>query len=408
MSEATRSALLAAVRAVNAAWPAAPSLRSRSLRALGQAPVARRYLLDPLVDAPLVSPDSPRVLQLVGEQPGPDVWRVFQPTRCLQLHGYPVDWAPLHDAAGLLRVPLHTYDAIVLCRAAYHRHERATALRWRDLVHRRGQRLWYECDDDLFTVFADDQQLRRGDRVITAEALDAEREAAAWMLTYVDGVTCSTQYLASTIRRFTTRPVEVVPNAIDADWFTSRQAGVPRPVPGPTVGWCGGGRPDSDLEAMAVAWGRIAQTHPDVTFVVAGAQPAVLAQHVPEARLWRLPWLPAEDYPALLVGIDVGCCPLEDRPFNRAKSPIKCWEYAMSGSAVVASPTVYGACIDQGVSGLVVETADGWEAGIAALLDHPEARSTLAMTLAHAVRTKWSLRKNAWRWPLAWSRLMAA
>ena len=362
----------------------------------------QRFFLDPLVDGPLT---GPRVLQLVPDASGPSLWRAWQPTRFLQFRGYPVDWVCPSDPQ-FTQVPVLAYDLIVLCRLSWQPAHRGRGRRFLAALRRAGKRVLYECDDDLFTRFSFDQQARRTDREASLSDLALAGETDRWALTQVDGVTCSTQYLASTVRRFTDVPVEVVPNAIDADWFTSVQQGVPRPVAGPTVGWAGGGRPGDDLEPMAVAWGRIARARPDVTFLVAGNQPPILTEHVPEERLYRLPWLPPEQYPAGMVGMDVGCCPLADRAFNRCKTPIKAWEFGLSGSAVVASPTVYGACIEDGRNGWLAETADEWEAAIRRLLEDDDQRRRVAGRLEQDVRTKWSLAQHYWRWPLAWSRLM--
>ena len=237
--------------------------------------------------------------------------------------------------------------------------------------------MFFEADDDLFTPFVTHQQLERPRNDKTRAQLEADREAALWVLSKVDGCTVSTQHLASTVRRFTDAPVEVVPNAIDAGWFQEVQAGVSRIVPGPVIGWAGGNRPDADLEQMAQAWGRIAAAHPEVTFAVVGHQPPVISQHVPPERLLKVPWLHPEDYPKGLVGIDIGCCPLDDHPFNRCKSPIKAWEYALGGAAVVASPTVYGKVLRSTSSGRTLGVRGlhgggvGGHAGL--LLEYPEA-----------------------------------
>jgi glycosyltransferase involved in cell wall biosynthesis len=362
--------------------------------------VRRRPALDPLIDAPLVGPP---LLALVGDDSGCSMWRAWQPVRCLRLHGYPCDWVATRDP-GLLAVPVR-YQAVLLCRQAWareHRHgAKATLRRWKE----RGLRLLFEADDDLFTPFSVLQQLGRINPEKTRPQLEADRAAALWVLGQVDGVTVSTQYLASTVRRFTDAPVAVVPNAIDAEWFLERQEGVPRPVPGPTIGWAGGNRPDADLAAMAVAWGRIAQRFPDVTFRVVGHQPPVLAEHVPEDRLHRTEWLPTHDYPRALVGLDIGCCPLEETPFNRSKTSIKAWEYALSGAAVVASPTVYGRVLRHGQNGHLAATAGEWEHALASLLERPDDRAEQADALRREVLAKWSLRRNYWRWPHAWNRL---
>jgi glycosyltransferase involved in cell wall biosynthesis len=360
-----------------------------------------RPRLDPLLDAPLI---GPRVLQLVGDVSGCSMWRVWQPVSFLRLHGYPTDWTMVRDP-GLVRVPF-AYDAVVLCRLAWwggrpRRQAEATLEGWR----RRGLRVLFECDDDLITPFVVEQQLGRVNAEKTRSQLDADRKAVQWLLRRVDGVTVSTQHLASTVRRFTGAPVEVVPNAIDAEWFAGVQAGAGRTVPGPTVGWVGGNRPDSDLEAMAVAWGRIAERFPAVTFVVMGHHPPVIAEHVPPERLVRVPWMDPKDYPLGLVGIDIGCCPLEDRPFNRCKTPIKALEYGLSGAAVVASPTVYRFCVRHGETGLLASTANEWEAMLALLLEREGDRRELAANLKGEVLARWALKRHYWKWPAAWNRL---
>jgi glycosyltransferase involved in cell wall biosynthesis len=357
--------------------------------------------LDPIIDGPLV---GPRLLALIGDDSGCSLWRAWQPVRFLRLHGYPCDWAAVRDPA-LFDVPFG-YDAVALCRLAWGGEHRRGA---RDLLRRwrnQGLKVFFEADDDLFTPFVVHQQLGRVNAEKTRAQLEDDRQAALWMLSQVDGVTVSTQYLATTVRRFTDAPVEVVPNLIDAGWFLEQQQGVQRPVPGPTIGWAGGNRPDTDLGQMAEAWGRIARRFPDVTFVVVGHQPPVLKEHVPEDRIKRTEWLPTSEYPKALVGLDIGCCPLEDTPFNRSKTPIKAWEYALSGAAVVASRTVYEKVLDDGLTGYLAETADEWEETLDTLLEFGAQRSRMAGRLRTDVLTRWSLAKHYWRWPLAWHRLV--
>jgi glycosyltransferase involved in cell wall biosynthesis len=366
----------------------------------------RRPTLDPIIDAPLI---GPRILFLVGDESGCSLWRVWQPTRYLRLHGYPCDWAHLRDP-GMGDVPLGAYEAVVFCRLAWHSADRRGARRWLDGLKARGTRVFFEADDDLFTPFVVEQQLGRVNAEKTRRELEADREAALWVLSRCDGVTVSTQYLASTVRRYTSAPVEVVPNALDVEWFRAQQQGVQRTLPGPptgcTIGWAGGNRPDADLEDMAVAWGRLARRYPDVTFVVMGHHPPVVEAHVPPERLVKVPWLHPDDYPKGLVGIDIGCCPLAETPFNRSKTSIKSWEFALSGAAVVASPTVYRQCVDGGRSGFVAETAGQWEEALAVLLRDEGMRRRMAGALKHDVLERWALGKNYWRWPLAWHRLM--
>lgn len=367
-------------------------------RVLG--PDGKPFKLDPELDAPLVGPS---VLALVGKQTACEMWRVWQPYKQLQLHGYPAEWGWKDDRRTSDFWTL--FDAVVLCRLSWYGSTRRTARKWFDLVKRAGKRVFYEVDDDLFSPLMVRQQKAGIAAHETVEALEAQRRESVWTMAQCDGVTVSTQRLASVVRQYTDKPVAVVPNAIDAEWFRLVQRQGKRPVEGPTVGWAGGNRPDADLKEMAVAWGRIAERYPQVTFIVFGHQPWVISEHVPEPRLKRLPWRSQFDYPLGLVGIDVGCCPLEARHFNTCKTPIKAWEYALSGAAVVASPTVYGQCVEDGRSGYLATTADEWEAALSVLVENPHARRGLAAGLEADVLEKWSLKRNYWRWPAAWRRL---
>jgi glycosyltransferase involved in cell wall biosynthesis len=358
---------------------------------------------------------GPSVLALVGDASACALWRTWMPMAALRLRRYPAEWVSQHDPllgllelvqTGATKTLLDGFKAIILCRMAWKPGDQHQGERWLGDLRARGHALLYEADDDLFTPWMVRQQKAGIERDKDVEVLEAEARASVWAMQQCDGVTVSTQYLASVVRKLTDKPVEVVPNAIDADWFRWRQREGRRSVPGLTIGWAGGHRPDGDVAAMAEAWGRVARRYPQVTFVVMGSQPWPIWQHVPAPRIKAVPWMGPHDYPKGLVDVDIGCCPLEERPFNRAKTAIKCWEYALSGAAVVASPTVYRHCIEDGANGYLCLDADQWEEALSFLIESEALRRNLASRLRADVLTKWSLQKNLWRWPQAWSRLV--
>ena len=367
-------------------------------------PDGKPLRLDPDLDAPLV---GPAVIAAVGDSMGGaacSAWRVWQPFKALQQHGYLAEWGFYEDPRTIGLLP--AFDALIICRLGWTKRDRRAVKQQIQKWRRAGKRLFYECDDDLFTPSIIRQQKEGIAADTPVSVLEQQRLDSLWTMRQCDGVTVSTQRLASTVRQLTDAPVEVVPNAIDVEWFQAVQRHGKRPVDGLTIGWAGGRRPDGDLREMAVAWGRIARRYPRVTFVVGGAQPYVISEHVPESRLKRLPWLPVWEYPVGLVGIDIGCCPLEARAFNFCKTPIKSWEYALSGAAVVASPTVYGQCVRDGENGFVARDAREWEFCLSRLIEDEEHRRGLAGALKREVLEKWSLRKNYRRWPNAWRRLI--
>jgi glycosyltransferase involved in cell wall biosynthesis len=356
---------------------------------------------DPDVDAPL---EGPSVLALVGGRGAVcNLWRIWQPFASLQVRGYRAEWAWHEDEKTAPYLP--HFDAYLLCRSLWSREHWKGAARWFKSTRALGKKVFYECDDDLFSAFMVDQQIKGISKGQTAEQLREEAACQLWSLRQCDGVTVSTQRLATVVRGLTDKPVVVVPNAIDAEWFQGVQATARRTVPGLTIGWAGGNRPDGDLAEMAVAWGRLAKRYKDVTFVVMGHQPGVISEHVPESRLKRLPWMHFAEYPKGLVNVDIGCCPLEDKPFNRCKTPIKAWEYALSGAAVVASPTVYTHAIRDSFTGFLARDAQEWEFCLSRLIEDEGHRRQMAADLRADVLAKWSLRKNFRRWPDAWLKL---
>lgn len=347
---------------------------------------------------------GPSVLALVGrERTGPDLWRVLQPITALEKAGYSCGWDFKENALIGQIAPL--FDGYVLPRFSWPPRQRRIAEAWFSALRKAGKFIVYDADDDVFTA-AETQ--RRVELAWTEgksfEQLEAERFERIWAMQQCDGVTVSTQRLATIIRTFTSKPVIVVPNAIDLPWFRQIVSATKRNVPGLTIGWAGGKRHDRDVAEMAEAWGRIAARYPSVTFVVQGWVPPVIAEHVPAERLVTLPWMPLETYPAGLAQVDIACAAVADTPFNRAKSQIKAMEAAAAGSAVVAS-AFYGGLVDHGVSGWIAENAEEWEDALSELIERPALRSIMARRLLKHVERKCSLRENLWRWPQAWAEI---
>lgn len=348
---------------------------------------------------------GPSVLALIGrERTGPDLWRVLQPITALEKTGYPAGWTFTDDP--LVGLAAKGADGFVLPRTSWPAEHRRTAEGWFRQIRAEGKFVVYDADDDIFT---DAESHRRVELNWTEgrsfEQLEEERFQRIWAMQQCDGVTVSTQRLATIVRSFTSKPVVVVPNAIDLPWFRANVQAAKRQVPGLTIGWAGGRRHDRDLFFMLEAWLRISKRYPDVTFVVQGWCPELVREMLPADRLVVLPWLPLEVYPQGLAQIDIGCCAVADTPFNRPKSNIKAMEYAAVGAAVVASPTLYGALVENGVSGFIADSVDDWESGLAELVERPALRSMMARRLLRTVEKRHMLAGNLWRWPAAWAEI---
>ena len=347
-----------------------------------------------------------KVLVLVNKMGACELWRTFQPIAELQRQGYVgIEW-DMRDNR-LVAKFAHLFNAIVLQRLSWPAGAEDNEKNFFRALHRAGLAVIYEVDDDLFT----DGFVKRNSFVwgFSEEQSREQRDGILRAMQRCDGVTVSTQRVATIVRNYTDKPVKVVGNYIDLHWWKmiQKQARRDPRLTGLTIGWAGGRRPDTDIDPMVTAWERIADKYPKVMFVVQGHSTDRFYGHIPADRITYTKWMSIDDYPAGLVNIDIGCCPLEDTPFNHAKSAIKAMEYAASSAAVVASPTVYNGLIEHGKDGFIANNADEWEQYLSMLVEDYTLRHDMAKRLLAKVRKSYSLEANAWRWADAWTDIVS-
>lgn len=356
----------------------------------------------------MIANPSLRVLGLCGDFNGCTWWRVQRPMEELTRQGYRhCAWANKDDAR--LQDYIHLYDAVVLPRMSWVKADRPGAERWKRALHRAGLAIIGEVDDDLFSPGINARLKATTEPHLSMDELEERRLDRLASLEIVDGLIVSSRRLKTIMRDLLPddKPICVVENAIDARYWHQQRRLAKRVVPGPTVGWAGGSRPDHDLEPVARAWGQLAQVRPQVTFVVYGYQPPEFGRHVPAHRLVRIPWQPAELYPQPYRNIDIGCATVALSLWNTCKTPIKVWEYALGGAAVVANPSLYGRAVTHGEDGLLAETADEWLAALRSLVDDEVLRRRLRKAQRARTVAGHSLEKNARRWPEAWETIVA-
>ena len=153
-----------------------------------------------------------RVLALVGEQDGCALWRVLLPFSELQRQGYQgIEWGLRDD--NRLGALAHRFDAVILPRLHWPPDERAKADKWFDALHRAGMSILYELDDDLFS---DDFERRLVQlHGYVAEEAKERRGCIMHTIQRCDGVTVSSQRVATMLRQYLDVPIRVVPNYID-------------------------------------------------------------------------------------------------------------------------------------------------------------------------------------------------
>ena len=158
----------------------------------------------------------------------------------------------------------------------------------------------------------------------TGKLVDDNIHNYFYMLKNADLITVTTKELANTVRKYTKKPIAVLPNCINPELFKERKhenkvkigfAGSPSHVP--------------DLDIVMPAIYKLKEKH-DIYFETLGFQK--------DNCKWKKPVKINNYYEALAdLGADIGICPLLENDFNRNKSPLKFLEYSMVGTMVLAS-----------------------------------------------------------------------
>jgi hypothetical protein len=196
-----------------------------------------------------------------------------------------------------------------------------------------------------------------------------------------DVITVSTPFLADQLHRLLKdlnagRPPEIVVlrNMIDLE----RWRPMPKNEQRLTYGWVGAiPWRSGDVETLKPWLGKFLAAHPEVQFRHAGhididglSNFATLAG-VPEDRVLKQGMAPTYERMKLYYPLDVGVVPLNDLPFNRAKSAIKGMEYLAGGAPFIAADSPeYRWAHEQGM-GYLVRSRVGrdWSSALGKMLD---------------------------------------
>lgn len=346
-----------------------------------------------------------KVLALPGDASGCTLWRIFNPFKALLKRGYPAWWGWVNREDSSAKIP--EMDVVLMPRLAWNPGEQIMAVRWRDRVRTDRVSIVSDWDDDLFSPEFVDRQFETSAFDFTKDELREFWKVRLWGLELVDGHTVSTPALRDVLATVTSKPIRVVPNAIDVDWWRAVQSSYGDPLDKTVIGWIGGNRPDRDAQELGKAWKEVARRHPEVLFLVMGHPLPSLVEAVPEDQMVLLPWLPLEAYPFPYAMVDIGCCPLADELFNRSKSPIKAFEFGLSEAVVLASPTVYDTVLDHGTTGFLCRDADEWEGRIEQMLARPDERKELATRWCRRVVERHSIEANLDTYVEAWNELFS-
>ena len=234
---------------------------------------------------------------------------------------------------------------------------------------------------------------------------DNNREHYIKMIYEADAVITSTPFLYDYYAERRGN-VFLVRNGVDIDrWKPRRDTAKRRP----TIGWVGA-TPwrSSDLEQLDPYVGKFIDKN-KLKFHHSGhTEGAPLAAHqlnVKNNLSSTSGMLPIFDYPKLFHPMDVGLVPLNDVPFNHAKSFIKGLEYAAAGVPFIASALPeYQYLADAGV-GRVAKDEKDWLYHLEELLD-PTMRADEALVNYELVKEQFSMQARGLDWNEVMTRIL--
>ena len=208
-----------------------------------------------------------------------------------------------------------------------------------------------------------------------------------------DAVTVSTPFLYKHYVQMRDN-VYMIRNGVNTQQFNPR---IHRPGK-PIIGWAGSvAFRNNDLEQLREWLPAVLEKH-DLLFYHLGADSKNICDiaGIPEKRLIASPLCTISAYGKSL-NFDIGIVPLNDIPFNVAKSNIKGLEYAAAGIPFIASDLPEYRLLHETGVGTLASTPEDWTLAVERLLDHRE-RKKEAHRAGMAVLQHWTIEHRASEW----------
>lgn len=226
---------------------------------------------------------------------------------------------------------------------------------------------------------------------------DNNREHYNSIIAQADAIITSTPFLYDYYKA-KYKHVYLVRNGIDLPRWVRRKD---RAVSRPTIGWVGATPWRSrDLETLSSWIGPFIKKN-NLLFHHSGhTANSPLAREqlkIDKQRCTSTPLCPINEYPKLFSKIDIGIVPLNDLPFNHAKSYIKGLEYAAAGVPFVSSYSPEYEYLANAGIGRVARNAAEWQYHLSELIN-PQLRKDEADVNYEILKEKFTMTQTGADW----------
>ena len=273
-------------------------------------------------------------------------------------------------------------DITVLCRAVHQ--EIYDCMK---NLQRSGKKVFYEWDDYFFDISKYNP---------VGGYLDQFKAMVGAFLHEVDGVICSTNYLAKLTKKHTKKPIYVIPNAINMavyDKFVEKKEAHDTV----NIGYMGSATHLEDIYGTQVwkAIVMILREFANVRLVLKGWD-FTNNKVFDGLRNKVIYYEGGDDYQLDMLKFDIGLAPLKVTDFNKAKSNLKFLEYSALKIPTIATKIQPYKCMTHNKTGILIENkVSYWYNNIKELILNKDKRLELAQNANDYVRENFDAKNVA-------------
>ena len=281
------------------------------------------------------------------------------------------------------------YDIIILQRQ-YNMQVLAPVLE----MQKKGAKLIYEIDDDLFHI----PEWNPAYKLLSSKQV---QDGIKQFVSRVDAIFVTTDVLKEVYKNYCEN-IYVLPNSIDYEVVYPSEPNTELPV----VCWQGSMTHERDVAVAKRGFEQLAKDKDLIFKLWCGYKPHKYPRepifNIPGTTV--LPLVPFEAFFQMFgqVGTHIGLAPLAANSFNRSKSNLKFLEYTVYGAVTVASAFgPYKDTIEDGVTGILVADNRDWYDKIRLVLDDVYLHAEILNNAQKMVQENYDIKSNYMQWKAA-------